>query len=133
MLATGMRVTEIAYELGYSDPAHCSRAFRARFARGPGGLRSGGGSAALAVRRGWDRERGNSAKPRASEAMRRGADRGHRRCRERAPVRSESGQEVRDMRHCVCRTVQLDSLGWRFPEPSLAHRWRRQAAVRPDR
>ncbi|MCA8180460.1 helix-turn-helix domain-containing protein [Burkholderia vietnamiensis] len=35
MLATGMRVTEIAYELGYSDPAHCSRAFRAWTGRPP--------------------------------------------------------------------------------------------------
>jgi AraC-like DNA-binding protein len=35
MLAAGMRVTEIAYELGYSDPAHFSRAFRAWTGRPP--------------------------------------------------------------------------------------------------
>ncbi|WP_249173041.1 AraC family transcriptional regulator [Burkholderia vietnamiensis] len=35
LLAAGMRVTEIAYELGYSDPAHFSRAFRAWTGRPP--------------------------------------------------------------------------------------------------
>lgn len=35
MLAAGMRVTEVAYELGYSDPAHFSRAFRVWTGRSP--------------------------------------------------------------------------------------------------
>ncbi len=39
--STGLSITRIAYEWGFKDPAHFSRAFKARFGRSPSELRSG--------------------------------------------------------------------------------------------
>jgi len=39
--STGLSITRIAYEWGFKDPAHFSRAFKARFGRSPSELRGG--------------------------------------------------------------------------------------------